>query len=508
MNIQTLITGLTARDEGKHLLVELEGRRCSSPKFAERVTRLASGLLGLKLPPKAVVGILATNSIAYAEALCATICAGLISAPLNLRWSLNELDYAVSDAEIGVLFVDANFLPVAQQLQTLNGRIRDIVLMGAIEAPDGVIAGETLFGVPMTLDCEQDPLAPCLISYTGGTTGFPKGVVHTHRSVLAAATNMAIAAVPGKRMSYLIGVPMFHVSGFGFLFTRLLQTGTMVILPQFRPDLVSAAVRDLQVEEMGLVPTMLQMLISDPAFNPSDFASIKRIYYGASPISEALLEQIMATFEGVELVQVYGMTEVGVVISLSPQFHSGELARLKACGQAMALTTIRIEDDKGRECGVGETGELVHYGPTLMSHYHKKPDETAETFRHGGLRSGDAGFKDEMGVIFLQDRVKDMIVSGGENVYSAEVENAIASHPEVAMVAVIGIPDERFGEAVHAVIVPKPGCTPILEAIRAHAQALIAGYKCPRSIELRDGLPMSAMNKVLKAELRKAFARS
>jgi len=449
------------------------------------------------------VALLALNSIEYAEIVCATICAGMIIVPLNLRWSPKELAFAIDDACVDVLIVDDTFLPAVSSVEKITSQIKTVVHFGKADAVSGSVKYEDLFGSEADLEPNRDPATECLISYTGGTTGFSKGVVHTHASLMASAENMAINGTPSKGATYLIGVPMFHVSGFGFLFTRLLQNETLAIIPLFRPDLVIAAVKSLKIDEIGLVPTMLQMLLGDPDFEAEEFRNIQRIYYGASPITEALLKQVMEAFTGAELVQLYGMTEVGVICFLGPQFHSGPLARLSAAGQEGPLAQIRIEDEKGREVSQGNAGEVVIYGPSVMTRYHNQSEKTEETIRNGGVRSGDVGYKDDLGVIYLLDRVKDMIVSGGENVYSAEVENAISSHPEVLQVAVIAIPDKTFGEAVHAVIVPKVGCIPNIDSIRDHAKKAIAGYKCPRSIELVETMPLSAMNKILKTELRK-----
>lgn len=505
INIDQIISRCSAVDTGRTLLQEPSGAALTPPEFADRVQRLAGGFLDLAGDHKAVVGLLALNSVAYAETMCAAICAGHVCVPLNLRWSLSELNYAVEDAGIEILVVDQVCYATALELAGSNQLIKHVCVTDSdcIDSPGKPLA--SLIGEPITLTLGRDPDTQCLISYTGGTTGFPKGVVHTHASLTSSAINMAIAGIPSKGSRYLIGVPLFHVSGFAFLFARLLQLDPMVILPRFSPDLIAQTVRVLEIDEVGLVPTMLQMLISDAAFNIADYASLKRIFYGASPISQALLIDVSAKFPEVELTQVYGMTEVGVIMSLEPQFHSGSMARPTACGQPLALARVRIEKESGEECAEGEIGELVHYGPSLMAQYHNKQVETQEVMRNGGLRSGDAGFRDAMGVITLCDRIKDMIISGGENVYSAEVESVIAAHPSVAMVAIIGVPDKRFGEAVHAVIVPNPGPKPTLEAIRSHCQANLAGYKCPRSIELVEALPFSAMNKILKNVLREKY---
>ena len=254
-----------------------------------------------------------------------------------------------------------------------------------------------------------------------------------------------------------------------------------------------------------LVPTMLQRVVDHPALPEFDLSSVRALLYGASPVSEAVLKRAMRAFPRAAFTQLYGMTEAaGTTTMLGPDEHrSGR--KLRAAGRAAAHAEVRIVDEQDRELPRGAIGEVTCRGGHVMSGYWNRPRETVEALRGGWLHTGDAGYMDDDGYVYLVDRVKDMIVSGGENVYSAEVENAIASHPAVASCAVIAVPDPAWGERVHAVVVLRPGHTASAEEIREHCKTLIAAYKAPRSCEFADRLPLSAAGKVLKRELRKPY---
>jgi len=487
---------------GLPAFVGLDGVEVSYAQFGEATRRVAGGVAALEPRAGASVGILALNSIPYLEVFLGAMWGGRVAVPLNIRWSGRELAYAIEDAGIEVLFVDDQFAPLVEQIRALAPRLRQVVHMGVRPTPPGMVDGagvrsaEPIDPVPVTAD------TVAAVVYTGGTTGFPKGVMHTQGSLLASAANCLCFGSPAKGSRYLLAVPLFHVGGYGLAFAQLLNGGTLVPLPMFRPDLVRTAVLQRGVDSIGLVPTMLGMLMDAPGFAAVDYAGIRAFAYGASPMPLPLLRRVMETFPHAQLTQVYGMTEVGVATMLPDHWHRGPQARVTAAGQPGPLYKVRIEDPDGRELPRGQLGEVVFYGPGVMKGYLNKPEATAEALRGGGMHSGDAGIMDEDGVITLLDRIKDMIVTGAENVYSVEVENAVAKHPAVAMCAVIGIPDEKFGEGVHAVAVLKPGAALTIDELRAHCATLIAGYKCPRSLELRDAMPLSAMGKILKADLR------
>jgi long-chain acyl-CoA synthetase len=284
-----------------------------------------------------------------------------------------------------------------------------------------------------------------------------------------------------------------------------------VLVEGFEPVQVLRAVAEERVSFTLLVPTMLQRLLDCPTFGDYDLSSLRRILYGASPISEGLLTRALAALPGVQLMQGYGMTETSGPYTLLPASchhltgDPAELQRLRSAGRAAWGTEMRILDAEGVEVPLGQVGEIVSRGPCVMQGYWNREQETAEALRGGWLHSGDAGYMDADGFVYIVDRVKDMIVSGGENVYSAEVENALGCHQAVASCAVIGIPSERWGEAVHAIVVLRNGRQVTGQELRDHCKGLIAGYKCPVSVEFRESLPLSGAGKLLKHVLREPY---
>jgi acyl-CoA synthetase (AMP-forming)/AMP-acid ligase II len=298
---------------------------------------------------------------------------------------------------------------------------------------------------------------------------------------------------------------MFHLADGAAWTARNCLGGTHVMVAGFTPAGVAAAIEAHRVTEVLLVPTMIQMLVDDPACADADLSSLRHLLYGASPISEAVLERAAKRLPTVEFTQAYGMTELSPVATLlGPAEHGVERLR-RSAGRAAPHAEVRIVDPDDNEVPTGATGEIVCRGGHVMLGYWKRPQETAAALRGGWMHSGDGGYLDADGYLFVVDRIKDMIVSGGENVYSAEVENALAAHPGVAACAVIGVPDEQWGERVHAVVVRAPGTTATEDELRDHVRALIASYKTPRSVEFVEALPLSGAGKVLKRELRAPY---
>ena len=297
------------------------------------------------------------------------------------------------------------------------------------------------------------------------------------------------------------------------MYSVLLSGGSNVVIQGFTPDGVAGAVQKHRVTDVLLVPTMIQMLVDHPAMKkPRDLSALKTIAYGASPISEALVDRAMAALPGVEFVQAYGMTELAPLATINPAWsHTPEgrkLGKLRSAGRASHCIELRIVDGQDQEVPRGTVGEVVVRGPNVMQGYWNKPEQTAAALKGGWMHTGDGAWMDEDGFIFIADRLKDMIITGGENVYSAEVENALAQHPAVAACAVIGVPSGEWGESVHAVVVRKPGQEVSGEVLIAHCKSLIAGYKCPRSADFVDALPLSGAGKVLKTKLREPFWQS
>jgi acyl-CoA synthetase (AMP-forming)/AMP-acid ligase II len=471
---------------------------------ADRIARIAAGFkaLGVQLGDR--IAILSLNSDRYHEYLYAAWWIGAVVNPVNIRWSPAEIAYSLEDCNSAVLLIDDQFLPCLPALREGAPTLKTVVHCGDGETPEGTLAFESLLdhGTVDDLRHGGDNLAG--IFYTGGTTGFAKGVMLSHTNMLTSSLGLASTGtfvVPGGRL--LHAAPMFHLADLAAWAGRNLVGGSHVIVPMFTPAGVIAAIEEHRPSDALLVPTMLQMLVDAPEVKEADLSSMTRVLYGASPISEALLERVARTFPDAMLTQAYGMTELSPVATLlTPDDHKDPALR-RAAGRAVSVAEVKIVDDQDNEVARGEVGEIVVRGGHVMLGYWNKPEETAAAVIDGWMHTGDGGRMDEKGYVFIVDRIKDMIVTGGENVYSAEVENAVAQHPAVAACAVIAVPSAEWGESVHAVVVLQPDATLELDDLQTHVKTLIANYKIPRSLEIVAALPMSGAGKILKRELRK-----
>lgn len=496
------------------IAVRMPGQSITFAQFGDRVARLAGALRQLGVRDGERVAMLSNNSVRYLEYDLAVPWAGGVLNPINTRWSQAEMLYALNDSDTTVLMVDDAFAATAARLAGAAKTLRHLVYAGDADTPAGMLGYEALIAANEPAeDAHRHGNDLAGIFYTGGTTGFPKGVMLSHNNVCISALAALMSGRCGKDAVFLHVMPMFHVANFAAVSSLFTSGGKHAMLPNFTPQTTLEAISRDRVTEISLAPTMLQMLLDWLGQHPQEAAklelsSLQLIGYGASPISQALLRRAQQVFSRVKFAQGYGMTELSVCAMLGPEYHTDEAyasGKMRAAGKPNLCTEVRIIDPLGREVPRGEVGEIAARGGNVMIGYWNRPEETAQALRDGWMHTGDSGYMDEEGLIYVVDRIKDMIVSGGENVYSAEVENAIASHPAVAMCAVIGVPHERWGESVHAVIVLKPGCDTSVKAIQEHCRARIARYKCPRSVEFRDALPLTSMGKILKIELRKPF---
>jgi long-chain acyl-CoA synthetase len=477
---------------------------------AERVARLACALQALGMGPADRIGMLALNSDRYLEFFYGTWWGGGAVNPVNIRWSVAEIAYSLDDCNTHILLIDDQFKGLAEELHSRCKALRVLVHMGESDTPDGMLNYELLLAQASPApDAHRNGADLAAIMYTGGTTGFPKGVMLSHDNLATnalAAVAQGIAHAEGRA---LIIAPMFHVAVGALMHAQIMAGGTCVIAPMFTPLATLQAVQQHRVTHLLLVPTMIQLATDHPEAGQYDLSSLQVLAYGGSVISEPLLQRAMQRFSNAEFHQAYGMTELSPCATyLSPRDHRGERGKpglLRSAGRASLATEVCVVDHQGIEVPRGTVGEVAVRGATVMLGYWNKPDLTCEVLRDGWMRTGDGGYMDEDGYLYIVDRLKDMIVSGGENVYSAEVESALAQHPDVAASAVIGIPSEQWGEAVHAIVVLKPGARKTPEELLAHCRSVIAGYKCPRSVEFRDTLPMTGAGKVQKTELRKPF---
>ncbi len=479
-------------------------------QLADRVARLAGALQRLGLKPGDRVGMLSLNSIAYLEYFYGTWWAGGVINPVNIRWSPKEVAYSLDDCDTRILIVDDAFAPMVPALRGLSKSLATVMHCGSGPVPDGMLSYEALLAEAAPVaDTERGNDELAAVMYTGGTTGAPKGVMLSHANLYVNALDN-IAAVPRAAGSIgLLVSPMFHVAGCGLTLILMQRLSLQVIVPMFDELAILNAMQTHRVNEVFLVPTMIQRLLAHPRFGEFDLASLKLMLYGAAPIDATLLERAMAALPNADFAQAYGMTELApTVVVLGAEEHRPGPNRakwLRAAGRPVPIAELRIGDPEGRECPVGTVGEIVARGPMVMQGYWNKPEQTAEALRGGWMHTGDGGRMDEDGYLYVVDRIKDMIVTGGENVYSGEVENAIAQLPQVAMSAVIGVPDERWGERVHAVIVKREAAVLDEAAVIQNCKTLIAGYKCPCSVEFRDALPVSAAGKLQKFQLREPY---
>ena len=449
--------------------------------------------------------VMSANCHQYLELYHAGFLGTGVINPLNLRLAPKELAFILKDSGTKVVFSDFLFAPLIDKVREEAG-IEKIVMIGEADAPHDVKYEELLAaGEPVVPD-EPEEEDPVVLMYTGGTTGLPKGVLLDQRAEMLNLYHVTMLFGFSEDHTYLHQTPMFHAASMGGVLGVAAGT-TSTFVPFFDPKAVIENIEKHQVTQTVMVPTMIGMMLQHPEFRPERVASLRELIYGASPMPQALLETLLGMFPDLNISQGYGMTEASAVLTcLNADDHRQGGGILRSAGRAAPGVALSIQDDDGNLLPPGETGEVCARAGNFMREYWKRDKETAEVFRDGWYHTGDAGYLDEHGYLFLVDRVKDMIVTGGENVYSTEVENALASHPAVQQVAVIGIPSEQWGEAVHAIVVLKDGAEATEAELIAHAREWIAGFKVPKSVEFRsEPLPLSGAMKVLKRDLRAPY---
>lgn len=479
-----------------------DGRRLTYREFSTRLEQLHGALIRVGLRPGDRVAMLLLNSIEFIELYCGVPMAGLVQVPLNFRWAEPELAYALADSGATVLVCDRDPGPLADLVERV---IR--VDQGDYEA---LLADADV--VPFdSATVTEDDLAG--LFYTGGTTGASKGVMLTHRNLVANAWNIQFAQPMTSDDRYLIMAPMFHAAGSVSVLQSIFVGATQVLMPSFDPvgmlDLVAA---ERITQTLG-VPAMVAATVEEQLQRPRDTSSFRVYAHGGSPIALEVVRRGITAFPGTQFLHLYGATETApIVTGLSDEVGLIDHDRGRSAGTPVMGCQVVIRDPGGAPCETGRPGEVTIRGANVMAGYWNKPEQTTAALRDGWYWSGDIGRVDSEGYLFLLDRSKDMIISGGENVYCTEVEDALYTHPAVLEATVFGIPDDRWGEAVHAVVVLRDGPpdddrgTVDADTLITHCRSLIAGYKAPRSVEFRtEPLPKSGPGKVLKRQLRQPF---
>jgi long-chain acyl-CoA synthetase len=481
--------------------------------FAERVRRLCNALQGLGITKGDRLAILMFNCHRYFELYYVTPEMGTLAVPLNIRLSASEIAYILNDSGSNTLFVGPEFLPLLAEIRDQLPTLRHCILTGDGPPPKGFEGYEQLLD-SASADFSPTPIVPddlAALFYTSGTTGHPKGVMLSHANLLANAYHVLASMTWQEGEIYLHACPMFHIADGPTSHFVTWLGGTHVIIPGFKPDLALEMIEREGVTATLLIPTMINFLIHHPDVGKRDLSALRSIAYGGSPMPSELARHAMYTL-ACTFTHLYGLTEAAPLLTyLPPEEHVADgpaekVRRLLSCGREVIGVRVRVVNERGQEVQPGEVGEIIAKGPNIMMGYWNKPDETAAALRDGWLYTGDLATMDEEGFVYIVDRKKDMIITGGENVFSTEVENALYAYPAILEAAVVGVPDATWGEAIKAIVVLKPGMQATAADIIEHCRNRIAHFKVPRSVDFFDGvLPKSGSGKILKRELRERY---
>ena len=463
-------------------------KRSSFRELHDRVGRIAAALRKLGFESGDRLAILLPNEPEYLELVHACAWLGVVVVPLNIRLSVAEIDHILSDA-------------------TPRGLVRHSSLpTPTVQPPLQRVIDQEPLDVPADSYPEAiyDPEAVLVLIYTSGTTGRPKGVMLSHENILATVNNTNYWLPYKEGGVYLHAAPMFHVADFPLIFAAPAFGACQVTIAKFNAQAFCETVQRERVTRTVLVPTMINLVTQFADIGKYDLTSLEELGYGGSPMAPELIRRTREILPRAKLIQVYGLSETGFLTGLTDSEHTEN--RLTSCGRPCPGIDVRVVDESGKEVEAGKQGELVARGANIMRGYWKNPEETSRSFRDGVFRTGDIGYQDADGYFFILDRLKDMIVTGGENVYSGEVEAVIYSHPAVREVAVFGIPDPKWGEIVTACVVLKPGVNLNADDLIGYCRRSLASYKVPRRVDFSDTeLPKSGSGKILKKVLRESF---
>ncbi|MFC9131498.1 long-chain-fatty-acid--CoA ligase [Streptomyces sp. NPDC057099] len=479
-----------------HPAVLCEGRSLTYADLHRESNRVAHALRAAGLAPGDRVAYLGKESEHYYEILFGCAKSGTVLVPVNWRLTAPEVSHILRDSGTRLLFVEEEFAVAVES------EPEAVVHLGSLEGWRAPYPHHDT-------EFEATPDTPVAQLYTSGTTGLPKGVVLAHRSFFAIRDALASEGLDWIDWRAgdiaLIGIPGFHIGGLWWATQNFNAGTTVVALRAFAARRAVDLIRDLGVTTACVVPAMLRMMLTEPGVGPEDFTTLRKTVYGGSPISEALLEESLAVLD-CEFAQIYGLTETGnTAVCLPPAAHVPGSPLMQAVGRPYPGVRTKVIDGEGRDLPPGAVGEVCLATPAHMVEYWGLPDKTAETLVDGWIHTGDAGYVDEDGYLFIRDRIKDAVLVAGENVYPAEIENVLESHPQVAEAVVVGAPDERWGEYVHAFVVPTAGQQPRPRDLHTFLVPQLASFKLPARYEFIDSVPRNPSGKILRRELRDRF---
>ncbi|GLP74655.1 long-chain-fatty-acid--CoA ligase [Mycobacterium antarcticum] len=477
-------------------------RRCTFAELNASVRRLASVLATRGVRPGDRVATLGVNSLELVETWFATLTLGAIAVPINFRLVPDEIAGVLADCGATAVVVDTALEDAVPRALTRAQDVYTVLTIGD-DLDELTRAADPGYTTEVSVGDEE----PAFLMYTSGTTGMPKGAVITHRNLyLHAFSSIATLGHRSDDDCWMAMAPLFHTAGVSGMLPTFLTGGTVVIPPSggFSPAAALNTIAEERVTSCWMTPAQWQLVCELPDLADYDLSRLRRVWWGAAPASSTLLRAMASAFEGAEIIAAFGQTECSPITCLLRGPDS--IRKIGSVGTPMLNVEVRIVDEDMTDVAVGEVGEIVYLGPLVMREYWNRPAETAAAFHGGWFHSGDLVRQDEDGYIYVVDRKKDMIISGGENIYSAEVENVVAAHPNVSEVAIIAVPDQKWGETPMAVIVAHDPTAPPTDAeIETHCRAHLAAYKRPRHVVIVDALPRNASGKVLKAQLRLAY---